>query len=136
MSPQPLAPEDRLLIHELIGLHGHLVDEGDFHRLGELFAPDVVYDLRDYGGDELRGIDAIVQASRALGDANPVGHHVTNIVVEEYDGYVARVVSKAIGVRVDGSCGSVVYRDEVRKYADGWRIARRRVSPRRQPLSR
>jgi 3-phenylpropionate/cinnamic acid dioxygenase small subunit len=135
MSFTPLTPEDRLVIHELIGRHGHLVDEGDFDRLGELFAPDVVYDLRDYGGAELRGIDAIVRASRALGDANPVGHHVTNVVIEGYDGTVVRVLSKGIGVRVDGSCGSVVYRDEVRKGADGWRIVRRRVSPRTRPLS-
>jgi hypothetical protein len=124
------------MIHELVGLHGHLVDDGDFNRLRELFAPDVVYDLRDYGGAELHGIDAIVQAARALGDANPVGHHVTNVVIEEYDGYVARVVSKGIGVRGDGSCGSVVYRDELRKDANGWRIVRRRVTPRRQPLTR
>ena len=123
------------MIHELIGLHGHLVDEGDFDRLGELFARDVVYDLRDYGGGELHGIDAIVRASRALGDANPVGHHVTNIVIEAYDGDVARIISKGIGIRIDGSCGSVLYRDEVRKEANGWRIARRRVSPRKQPLS-
>jgi SnoaL-like domain len=135
MSSISLTPEDRLMIHELVGLHGHLVDEGHFNRFSELFAHDVVYDLRDYGGVELRGIDAIVQAARALGDANPVGHHVTNVVIEEYDGYVAHVVSKGFGVRVDGSCGSVVYRDELRKDADGWRIARRRVSPRRRPLS-
>jgi hypothetical protein len=80
------------VIHELVGLHGHLVDEGEFTRFHELFTPNVVYDLRDYGGVELHGIEAIVQASRALGDANPD--------------------------------------------ANGWRIARRRVSPRRRPLSR
>ena len=136
MSSSKLSTGDRLAIHELIGLHGHLVDNGDLDRLGELFTPDVVYDLRDYGGSELRGIDAIVQASRALGEANPVGHHVTNIVVTEVDGEVVRVVSKGIGVRVDGSCGSVVYHDEVRKEAAGWRVTHRRVSPRTRPLSR
>ena len=135
MSSLKLSTGDRLAIHELIGLHGHLVDSGDLNRLGEVFTPDVVYDLRDYGGAELRGIDAIVQASRALGEANPVGHHVTNVVVTEVNGDVVRVVSKGIGVRANGSCGSVVYRDDVRKEASGWRIARRRVSPRTRPLS-
>ena len=136
MPSLSLTPEDRLAIHELIGLHGHLFDNGDFDRLGELFAPDVVYDLREYGGTELRGIEAIAEAARALGEANPLGHHVTNIVVDGVDGEVVRVVSKGIGVRADGSCGSLVYRDEVRKAQDGWRIARRTISPRRTPLSR
>src|SRR5689334_22972687 len=136
MPLSKLSSDDRLAIHELIGLHGHLVDNGDFGRLGELFTPDVVYDLRDYGGRELRGIDAIVQASRALGDANPLGHHVTNVVIEKVDGDIVRVVSKGLGVLADGSCGSVVYHDEVRRVGDGWRIARRRVSPRTRPLSR
>jgi 3-phenylpropionate/cinnamic acid dioxygenase small subunit len=136
ISSSKLTIDDRLMIHELIGLHGHLVDNGDFDRLDDLFTSDVVYDLRDYGGGELHGIDATVQASRALGDANPLGHHVTNVLILERDGDVVRVVSKGIGVRADGSAGSVVYQDEVRKDTVGWRIARRRVSPRTQPLSR
>jgi hypothetical protein len=36
---------DRIRIHELINLHGHLMDEGDFDRLGELFIDDVIYDV-------------------------------------------------------------------------------------------
>ena len=35
---------DRLAIHELLGLHGHLMDAGAFERLDELFTPDVVDD--------------------------------------------------------------------------------------------
>lgn len=135
MPSLKLSTDDRLAIHELIGLHGHLMDNGEFDRLDELFTRDVVYDLRDYGGAELRGIAAIVQASRSLGDANPLGHHVTNVVIAEVDGDVVHVVSKGLGVRADGSCGSVVYRDAVRKEVSGWRIARRRVSPRTRPLS-
>jgi hypothetical protein len=128
----PLDSDDRLMIHELMGLHGHLVDNGEFGRLHELFTSDVVYDLRDFGLGELRGIDAIVQASRSLGDANPLGHHVTNVVIA--DGEVVRVVSKGIGVRADGSCGTVVYHDDVRRTPEGWRISRRRVTARRKPL--
>jgi hypothetical protein len=136
MPARSLSADDRLAIHELIGLHGHLFDDGEFTRLDELFTPDVVYDLRDYGGTELRGIDAVVEASRALGDRNPIGHHVTNILITEHVGDLVRVISKGIGVRADGSCGSVVYHDEVRKQKNGWRITRRRISPRIRPLSR
>jgi hypothetical protein len=125
---------DRLAIHELLGLHGHLMDAGEFDRLGELFTPDVVYDLSAYGAGELHGPEAIAAAGRALGDGNPVGHHVTNIVVrEDADGTVL-AVSKGIGVLADGSTGSVVYADELRNTAGGWRIARRAVTPRRTPL--
>jgi 3-phenylpropionate/cinnamic acid dioxygenase small subunit len=129
-----LTTGDRLEIHELMSLHGHLVDGGAFDRLHELFTADVVYDLRDVGGAELRGIDAIARASIALGDANPLAHHVTNVLITGIDGDIVRVVSKGIGIRADGSAGSVTYQDEVRKEAAGWRIARRRVSPRRRPL--
>jgi 3-phenylpropionate/cinnamic acid dioxygenase small subunit len=129
-----LSSDDRLAIHELVSLHGHLMDHGEFERLHELFTSDVVYDLRDYGRGELRGVDAIVGAARALGDGNPVAHHVTNVVITGSDGEVVRVVSKGIGIRADGSCGSLVYHDEVRKEPVGWRISRRRVQPRREPL--
>ncbi|WP_030443758.1 nuclear transport factor 2 family protein [Actinoplanes subtropicus] len=125
---------DRLAIHELLGLHGHLMDAGEFDRLGELFTPDVVYDLSAYGAGELHGPEAIAAAGRALGDRNPVGHHVTNIVVREDADGTVRAVSKGIGVLTDGSTGSVVYADELRNTADGWRIARRTVTPRRTPL--
>ena len=128
------AIEDRLAIHELINLHGHLMDSGEFHRLDEIFTTDVVYDLADFGRGELRGIEAVTQASLALGDRNALGHHVTNVVITEADGDVVRVLSKGIGIQVDGSCGSVVYDDVVRRVADGWRIAHRKVMARRTPL--
>ena len=129
-----LTPEDRLLIHELIGLHGHLMDDGEFQRLDELFTADVVYDVEAFGLGELHGRDAIARAALALGDGNPLGHHVTNVVINEVDDNVVRVRSKGIGIRVDGSSGTVVYDDLVRRSKEGWRIARRTVVARRTPL--
>ena len=125
---------DRLEIHELLGLHGHLMDSGAFDQLGSLFTPDVVYDLSAYGGGLLEGVEAIAAAGIALGDGNPVGHHVTNIVVSMEPDGTARARSKGIGVMADGRAGSVVYDDLLRKTASGWRIARRTVTPRRTPL--
>jgi hypothetical protein len=46
-------PDDRLLIHELINLHGHLCDEAQLDRLGEIFTDDVVYDVSALGGAPL-----------------------------------------------------------------------------------
>ena len=128
-----LSVGDRLAIHELLALHGHLVDEGALDRLRELFTDDVTYDLTPLGGTTLSGIDAIAASAKELGDRNPVAHLVTNVVVTEHDGEVT-TRSKFIGVRRDGSVGSGVYDDLLRRTAEGWRIARRRVSLRREPL--
>jgi 3-phenylpropionate/cinnamic acid dioxygenase small subunit len=125
---------DRLAIHELIALHGHLMDDGAFDRMGELFTADVVYDVSAFGFGELVGRDAITVAARALGDRNPLGHHVTNIVVTEDPDGTVRVRSKGIGVNADGSTGSVVYDDVVARHPGGWRISYRKVTPRRVPL--
>lgn len=111
------------------------MDEGDFERLGELFVDDVVYDVSAFGGGRLTGPRAVADAGRALGDRNPLAHHVTNIVVVELDGDRARVRSKGLAVMTGGGTGSVVYDDELRRTPGGWRIAVRRVLPRRSPLA-
>ncbi|SKC71228.1 nuclear transport factor 2 family protein [Krasilnikoviella flava] len=105
--------DDRLLVHELINLHGHLVDEAAFERLDDVFTADVVYDVTAFGGGELIGPAAIADAGRTLGAGNPVGHHVTNIVVTTLGRDDATAVSKGIGVMTDGTVGSVVYEDSL-----------------------
>jgi 3-phenylpropionate/cinnamic acid dioxygenase small subunit len=129
----PLTADERLAIQELLALHGHVVDDGALHRLEELFTDDVVYDLTSLGGTVLRGIDAIAASARELGDQNPVAHLVSNILIAEHNGEVT-ARSKFLGVRRDGSVGSGVYEDELQHTQEGWRIARRRVLLRREPL--
>jgi 3-phenylpropionate/cinnamic acid dioxygenase small subunit len=130
-----ISTDDRLAIYELLALHGHLMDAGDFDRLNELFTEDFAYDLAHLGYGQLQGAKAIIEAAIALGDDNPLGHHVTNsLVIAEEDNGVIRVRSKGIGIRADGSCGTVVYDDLVRQTDGGWRIARRTVIPRRRSL--
>ncbi|MFE7746169.1 nuclear transport factor 2 family protein [Nocardia sp. NPDC057455] len=93
--------------------HGHLVDAGELDRMDELFTADVIYDLTDLGFGELRGVPALREAALALGDANPVGHHVTNVLITENDAGTVVVRSKGIGIDADGGCGSVTYEDVV-----------------------
>ncbi|MEO3756260.1 nuclear transport factor 2 family protein [Streptomyces sp. B6B3] len=131
-----LPAEDRTAITELVYLHGHLIDGGELNRLDELFTPDVVYDVTDLGQEPLRGIDELRQAALALGDLNPVGHHVTNLVLTEVGADRVRARSKGIGINADGTCGSVTYDDDIVRTRDGWRIAYRRVAARRTPLGR
>ncbi|MGW0883217.1 nuclear transport factor 2 family protein [Streptomyces sp. NPDC002671] len=130
-----LALEDRLAITELVSLHGHFVDDGSLDRLEELFTSDVVYDLTDFGQEPLVGVAAIRDAALALGAANPVAHHVTNVVVTALADGQVQVRSKGLGIRADGSCGSVSYDDTAVRTADGWRISHRKVTLRRTPLS-
>jgi hypothetical protein len=130
-----LSLEDRVAVTEVISLHGHLIDAGDFDRLHELFTADVTYDVSDLGGTPLVGIAAIREASLTLGPANPVAHHVTNILINSLDDNHATAQSKGIGIRTDGTVGSVVYKDILVRSPDGWRISHRTVLARRTPLS-
>ncbi|WP_075022409.1 nuclear transport factor 2 family protein [Actinomadura madurae] len=126
--------EDRAAIGELIALHGHLCDDGELDRLGEVFTDDVVYDVSDLGSPPLHGVAACAQAGRELGERNPVGHHVTNVVLAPVSADEVRARSKAIGISADGTAASLVYEDTVVRLAEGWRISRRRILARRRPL--
>jgi ketosteroid isomerase-like protein len=129
-----LSEQDRIDISDLIHLHGHLTDAGQLDQAGELFTPDVTYDLDDFGVGSLRGRAAVRAAALALGPANPVGHHVTNVVITRIDDRSARVQSKGIGIKADGTAGSVVYDDVVARQPDGWKISYRKVTARRAAL--
>lgn len=126
--------QDRVAITELISLHGHLVDAGE--PPDRLFTPDVGYDVSALGGGVLVGPKAVWEAGLALGDGNPVGHHVTNIVLTEVGPDEVASLSKGLGVMADGSCGSVTYEDTLVRTPAGWRISHRKVLPRRRPLGR
>jgi 3-phenylpropionate/cinnamic acid dioxygenase small subunit len=130
-----LTVEDRIAITDLLNRHGHLTDSGEFERMHEILTADVDYDVTDLGGGVLTGLSTIREAALALGAANPVAHHVTNIVLtEEADG-VVRALSKGIGINADGTCGSVTYDDTIVRGEQGWRIRRRTVRARRVPLT-
>ncbi|MEV0223323.1 nuclear transport factor 2 family protein [Streptomyces sp. NPDC050704] len=131
----PLGVEDRMAITELLSMHGHLFDAGELDRLDELFTDDIVYDVTDLGAAEpLVGIAAIRDASLALGPANPVGHHITNIVLTELADGQVRALSKGIGINADGTSGSATYEDTIVPGDQGWRIGHRKVLARRVPL--
>ncbi|MEV5833201.1 nuclear transport factor 2 family protein [Nocardia sp. NPDC052112] len=128
-----LSAQDRIEIGDLIALHGHLMDAGELDRMDELFTAEITYDVNDFGLGELHGIPALRESAVALGNGNPVGHHITNVVIAEVDGAV-RVRSKGIGIYADGTSGSVEYDDTVVRAATGWRISYRRVIAHRVPL--
>ncbi|NUW38635.1 nuclear transport factor 2 family protein [Nonomuraea rhodomycinica] len=126
--------DDRTVITELIAMHGHLVDGGELDRLDEVFTEDLLYDVTDLGGGIIEGLAGLRAAALAMGEANPVGHHVTNIVLTSLPDGRVRGLSKGIGVRADGTCGSVTYEDTITRCERGWRISHRKVLARRAPL--
>jgi hypothetical protein len=50
-----LHAEDRQAIGEILSLHGHLFDGGHLGRPGEIFTPDVVYDMSAVGAGTFEG---------------------------------------------------------------------------------
>jgi SnoaL-like domain len=126
----------QVTITELLAMHGHLVDGGHLDRLGEVFTADVVYDVSPMGAAPIHGLDDLRAAAEALGARNPVGHHVTNVVLTGGADDTVEALSKGLGVNADGSCGSVTYEDLVVRTEAGWRIERRTIFPRRAPLGR
>jgi hypothetical protein len=129
-----ITSEDRASITELLAMHGHLVDAGELERLDEVLTADVVYDVTGLGAPALEGIEAVCAASLALGEGNPVGHLVANIVLSEADDGSVRARSKGIGVNADGTTGTVTYLDTVIRTERGWRIAHRKLIAHPTPL--
>ena len=126
--------EDREAITRLINRHGYLIDTGRLDGLHEIFTADVVYDVSDFGGGEISGLEAMREWVLALGDRNPVAHHVTNIVLDEITDGVVHGLSKGIGIAGDGTARSVTFDDHLERSEAGWRITRRAVKARRSPL--
>jgi hypothetical protein len=129
-----LSAEDRVAVTELISMHGHLFDGGELDRLDELFTADVIYDVTDFGQEPLNGVAAVREAALALGQANPVGHHVTNVVLTVIGDGRVRALSKGIGISADGTSASVTYEDTITRGEHGWRISYRKILARRAPL--
>ncbi len=130
----PLTTADRFAIHELVSLHGHLADDRRSDDLGLLLTPDASYDVTAYGLGIVRGLDALIELFNSAPGDQPVGHHVTNVVVTadpDLDSR-ARVRSKGLSVMADGQAGSVVYEDEVVRTTNGWRVSARVVVPSRR----
>jgi hypothetical protein len=122
-----LSDVDRLAIHELLSLHGHLADDRRADELDRLFTEDAVLDLEDYGMGVVVGLAGISGLFRDAPGDQPAGHHVTNVIVTgEVDG-TARVRSKGLAVMPDGHAGTTVYEDQVVRTPAGWRIAHRKI---------
>jgi hypothetical protein len=126
-----LTPQDVLEIHELLSRYGHIIDEREWHRVEELFTEHSRYDMREFGLGEVTGAAAIRAQWSRPDAAHPLAHHATNILVSQDPDGTVRVLSKGLGVGVNGRVGSVVYHDVVARTSGGWRFVSRSARLRR-----
>jgi 3-phenylpropionate/cinnamic acid dioxygenase small subunit len=118
-----------LAIYELLARYGHVVDDADWERLADVFTDDGVFDLDAIGEGSARGLDELRACFARLN--HPLAHHTTNVTIEPLGEQRARARCKYLVVSDDGRTRTGEYHDDVIHTADGWRIERRTVVPRR-----
>ncbi len=122
---------DRAAIQELLTRYAHGVDRRDLNLVAACFTPDAAY-------EGSLGSGTIDVALDALRDRMPryrtTMHFLTNVLIE-LDGDRANSETYALVYhRLEGEdededfIVGVRYLDEVTRFADGWRITRRRTS--------
>lgn len=127
-----ISTEDRLAIHELVALYGHIIDELEFQRTPELFTDDAVYDVTATGGLRHIGATAIAELWSDT-SRHPLAHHATNVVVMPRTENVADYVYKGMGVGFRNRVGSLVYRGHCVRTPVGWRFQEMVVTLREPP---
>lgn len=123
-----VAAADVAAIQQLYGLYGHVMDDRDWDRLGDVFTEDVVFDATALGVPLMDSWAAIIEATETS-PATPLAHHATNVFVERVDGDTAAVRAKAIGIYSGGRAFSGDYRDTLVRTEAGWRIRHRLNRP-------
>jgi 3-phenylpropionate/cinnamic acid dioxygenase small subunit len=120
---RPSASE-RQLVEAVLLEYCYLVDDQRWEELDRVYAQDVEF-KNAYAGVELRGLQELTSWYRSA--TNPAGHMVANVMVS-FDGRnLARVRSKYVTVRAQGSAGTGEYLDTLERTGHGWRITSRTV---------
>jgi SnoaL-like protein len=113
---------DIVAIQQLLGLYGHLIDDRDFARLGEVFSKDASFDATRVGAGVHSGLGEIQSWFRDGGTLHPPCHHTTNVYVWSDGDGTAQCISKSLTAGPSVGLNSGVYRDELVHTDEGWRI--------------
>jgi 3-phenylpropionate/cinnamic acid dioxygenase small subunit len=123
---------DRLDVQDVLFRYARALDTRDWELLRSCFQPDVVATYDELG--EQQGYDAVEQLCRRALEPLAATQHLIGNVEVFLDGDNARsrcnLQSMHVRSRRDGDDNFIVagvYLDELRRTADGWRIARRRL---------
>jgi 3-phenylpropionate/cinnamic acid dioxygenase small subunit len=130
MTDSGLPAADTIALHQLVYHYAQIVDDGEYHKLVDIFTSDIEFDTSAFGNAPVVGIETVIQSY--VDARHPVAHHVTSpVVTTDADGTV-RVRSKVLSLLGGGLCGSGTYDDVAVRTADGWRISKRVIGLRRE----
>jgi hypothetical protein len=113
-------------------LYGHVLDHFLWDKLGEVFAPDGVFDPRDAGLPLLSGVTEIREKLGAQLEGpdrvRRLNHMAMNpAVIEVREDGVVRMMAKYIVTGDSPFISFGEYEDEMVKTPDGWRIKHRKT---------
>lgn len=122
---------DWLAVAAVKAAYCRLLDTKDWEGWGQLFTDDVEFDLRETGGDVLRGRDAVLTSVRGSIETTKTAHqvHFPEIAI---DGDSATAIWP-MQDRLHWEDGRTLtgyghYHDEYVKQDGRWRIARQRLT--------
>jgi len=121
--------DDERAIQRLMARYCHLVDDGAFDELVQLWAPDAELALR---GETAVGPAAIVAVISALQTPERRGLHAGANAIIDVEGDTARSASDFVFMRREGGPDPIVkfigrYLDRFVRTPGGWRFARREI---------
>ena len=121
--------DDERAIQRLMARYCHVVDDGAFDELPQLWARDAELALR---GETATGPEAIVAVIAGLQTPERRGVHVGANSIIDVEGDTARAVSDFVFMRREGGPDPVVkfigrYIDQFVRTPDGWRFRRREI---------
>jgi hypothetical protein len=93
---------DKIELHELVALYGHLLDQRRWGDLNQVFTDDVTIEGLAATTHGVAAKVAVWTSDEGI-KGHPIAHHITNpVVTEDPDGTV-RMICKGIMVRADRS---------------------------------
>ena len=123
-----ISVEDHVAIQRLMYLYARCADNKDYVGFARVFCEDAVF---DYMGNLVTPYGAIEQMMHALDNYTTTLHQVQNVFYD-VDGDTAAGETYCIASHLfdDGQVEKkldmgIIYRDQLRRTANGWRIARR-----------
>ena len=121
--------DDECAIRRLMAHYCHLVDDGAFDELLQLWADDAQLVLR---GETATGPAAIVAVISGLQTPERRGIHVGANAIIDVEGDTARALSDFVFMRREGTPDPIVkfvgrYADQFVRTREGWRFRRREI---------
>ncbi|MBV9996159.1 MAG: nuclear transport factor 2 family protein [Caulobacteraceae bacterium] len=127
-----LGADDWVQLLQVQNLYGHVLDGFLWDKLGEVFAPDGVFDPSDVGLPVMRGLAEIREKLIPI-EEGPNRDHIHNHVATNSavlsvgaDGIV-KMRTKYIVAGETDTLSFGEYDDDMVKTPDGWRIKRRKT---------